>query len=111
MPIYEYQCNACGHTMEAFQGINEEPLKECPVCQKSTLAKLVSASSFQLKGTGWYATDFKTKNQPSAASTATETPKENSSEKPVETKTTDASKTDAPASASSSSSSSSKEAE
>jgi putative FmdB family regulatory protein len=66
MPIYEYQCRDCGHILEALQKISDEPLKECPICNKDTLGKLVSASSFQLKGTGWYATDFKTKPQQAA---------------------------------------------
>ncbi|MES2218580.1 MAG: zinc ribbon domain-containing protein [Pseudomonadota bacterium] len=70
MPIYEYQCNACGHTLEALQKMSEDPLKTCPACQKDTLGKLVSATSFQLKGTGWYATDFKTKPQPAATTTS-----------------------------------------
>lgn len=71
MPIYEYQCTSCGHQMEAFQKISEKPLKKCPECQKSTLQKLVSAAGFQLKGTGWYATDFKTKKKPEEKSSET----------------------------------------
>lgn len=59
MPIYEYQCQACGHNLEAIQGFNDKPLKECPACGKAKLNKLMSAPSFHLKGTGWYATDFK----------------------------------------------------
>lgn len=70
MPIYEYQCHDCGHILEALQKISDEPLKQCPECGKETLGKLMSASSFQLKGTGWYATDFKTKPQ---TATGTET--------------------------------------
>jgi putative FmdB family regulatory protein len=73
MPIYEYQCSACGHTLEALQKMSEDPLKTCPTCQKDTLSKLVSATSFQLKGTGWYATDFKTKPQAAVTSTANTT--------------------------------------
>jgi putative FmdB family regulatory protein len=65
MPIYEYQCAACGHVVEQLQKVSEAPLVVCPDCNKAELQKLVSASSFQLKGTGWYATDFKTK--PAAA--------------------------------------------
>jgi putative FmdB family regulatory protein len=61
MPIYEYQCTACGHMLEAFQDISDAPLTDCPTCHKTTLDKLVSAPSFQLKGTGWYATDFRNK--------------------------------------------------
>lgn len=64
MPIYEYQCRACGHQFETIQKISEEPLKECPACHKDSLEKLISATSFQLKGTGWYATDFRDKGKP-----------------------------------------------
>jgi putative FmdB family regulatory protein len=66
MPIYEYQCGACGHVLEQLEKIGEAPLVVCPDCNKPELQKLVSASSFQLKGTGWYATDFKTKPQATA---------------------------------------------
>lgn len=61
MPIYEYQCSACGHTLDALQKISDAPLTDCPACNQSALQKQVSASSFQLKGTGWYATDFRNK--------------------------------------------------
>jgi putative FmdB family regulatory protein len=60
MPIYDYQCEACGHQMEALQKISDAPLTECPSCKAAGLQKLVSASSFRLKGSGWYETDFKT---------------------------------------------------
>lgn len=59
MPIYEYRCDACGHELEKIQKMADPALTECPQCGKSTLKKLVSASGFKLKGTGWYATDFK----------------------------------------------------
>ncbi len=59
MPIYEYQCKACGHELEAIQKISEEPLKFCPECGQPELSKLVSAAGFRLKGGGWYETDFK----------------------------------------------------
>lgn len=59
MPIYEYRCAACGHTLEALQKLADKPLKECPECSKSSLQRLVSAPSFRLKGGGWYETDFK----------------------------------------------------
>jgi putative FmdB family regulatory protein len=64
MPIYEYQCTACGHQLEAFQSMSEAPLTDCPACHQAKLQKLVSAAGFQLKGTGWYATDFKNKGKP-----------------------------------------------
>ncbi|GMQ91420.1 MAG: hypothetical protein BMS9Abin11_0728 [Gammaproteobacteria bacterium] len=59
MPIYEYRCQACGHTFETIQKLSDEPLRECPECGAVQLKKLVSAAGFQLKGSGWYETDFK----------------------------------------------------
>jgi putative FmdB family regulatory protein len=59
MPIYEYRCGACGQEHEALQKVSEPPLTKCPACGKSKLKKLLSAAGFQLKGSGWYATDFK----------------------------------------------------
>ena len=60
MPIYEYQCAACGHQFETLQKISDKPFSECPDCGKDALTKLISASAFRLKGSGWYETDFKT---------------------------------------------------
>jgi putative FmdB family regulatory protein len=72
MPIYEYRCESCGVELEKIQKFSDEPLTDCPSCGKSSLKKLVSASSFRLKGSGWYETDFKNKNKPaSGATTAT----------------------------------------
>jgi putative FmdB family regulatory protein len=59
MPIYEYRCNACGHQEEHLQKVSEAPLSVCPACVKPEYRKQLSAAGFQLKGTGWYATDFK----------------------------------------------------
>jgi putative FmdB family regulatory protein len=59
MPIYEYQCQACGHAHEALQKLNAEPLTVCPACSKPELMKKISAAGFRLKGSGWYETDFK----------------------------------------------------
>ena len=59
MPIYEYACQACGHALEVIQKMGAAPLTDCPACGKPQLKKLMSASGFQLKGSGWYATDFK----------------------------------------------------
>lgn len=67
MPIYEYQCKACGERLEKFQKSGAEPLQECPNCGKLQLDKLISAAGFKLSGTGWYETDFK--NKPKAEST------------------------------------------
>ena len=62
MPIYEYKCQVCGHQFEQLQKIAAEPLIICPECREPKLIKLISNTSFQLKGTGWYVTDFKSKN-------------------------------------------------
>lgn len=59
MPFYEYQCQACSHRFEKLQKISDDALKDCPSCSKPELKKLISAAAFQLKGNGWYATDFK----------------------------------------------------
>ncbi len=70
MPIYEYQCSACGHKLEVLQRISEDPLTDCPDCGDPALRKLVSASGFILKGSGWYVTDFKDKPKPDAGKAA-----------------------------------------
>lgn len=67
MPIYEYQCQACGHQLEVLQKVSDAPLKKCPECGKPKLQKLVSAPSFRLKGGGWYETDFKSGNKKNLA--------------------------------------------
>jgi putative FmdB family regulatory protein len=59
MPIYEYRCTDCGHRLEALQRLADAPLLVCPACGKESLTKLMSAVGFHLKGSGWYATDFK----------------------------------------------------
>ncbi|ATE59046.1 FmdB family zinc ribbon protein [Thauera sinica] len=59
MPIYEYRCDACGFQKEHMQKMSDAPLTTCPSCGKENYTKLLSAAGFQLKGTGWYATDFK----------------------------------------------------
>ncbi len=63
MPIYEYECTACGYHHEVIQKISEEPLANCPSCHQPALKKLVSAAGFRLSGTGWYETDFKQSNK------------------------------------------------
>ena len=59
MPIYEYRCAKCGFQKEYLQRLSDAPLTKCPECGKKTFNKMVTAAGFQLKGTGWYATDFK----------------------------------------------------
>lgn len=69
MPIYEYRCADCGFQKEFMQRISDAPLRDCPDCGKPSLAKMVTAAGFQLKGSGWYATDFRDKagTKPAAA--------------------------------------------
>src|SRR4051812_31065578 len=61
MPIYEYRCAACGHQQEFLQKVSDAPLTVCTQCGKESFSKMVTAAGFQLKGSGWYATDFKSK--------------------------------------------------
>ncbi|MFY8179781.1 MAG: FmdB family zinc ribbon protein [Limnohabitans sp.] len=59
MPIYAYKCGSCGHAKDVLQKISDAPLNDCPACGKPTFSKQLTAAGFQLKGSGWYATDFK----------------------------------------------------
>lgn len=72
MPIYEYRCRDCGAELEKLQKLNDPVLRECPECGHESLVKLVSASSFRLKGGGWYETDFKTGNKKNGVGEATD---------------------------------------
>lgn len=69
MPIYEYQCTACGHHFDSIQSFKDKALVDCPACEEPTLKKLISASAFHLKGSGWYATDFKGSKNPAKPNT------------------------------------------
>ena len=84
MPFYEYQCDNCGHALEAMQKVSDPPLKKCPDCGKPQLQKLMSAPVFRLKGGGWYETDFKSDqdNKRNLADRPEDSPKE---EKPKDT--------------------------
>jgi len=64
MPIYAYKCSSCGHADDVLQKISATPLTDCPACGKSTYSKQVTAPQFQLKGSGWYVTDFRGGNGP-----------------------------------------------
>ena len=89
MPIYEYRCSECGQDHEVLQKVSEPPLTECPACGKPALKKQLSAAGFQLKGSGWYATDFKgsAKKPEKTAETKTEAKTEVKTETKSETKT------------------------
>jgi putative FmdB family regulatory protein len=68
MPIYAYKCATCGHAKDVLQKISDAPLTVCPACGAATFNKQVTAAGFQLKGSGWYATDFKGGAAPAPAS-------------------------------------------
>ena len=66
MPIYEYRCSSCGHQQEFMQKVSDPQLTVCTKCNKPSFTKMVTAAGFQLKGSGWYATDFKSKGAAAA---------------------------------------------
>ncbi len=77
MPIYDYQCSSCGHKAEVMRKVSAAAVEVCPECGKEAFAKQVSAPSFQLTGSGWYATDFKggsSAKKPEAAAENNATP-------------------------------------
>jgi putative FmdB family regulatory protein len=87
MPIYEYRCGKCGFQKEFLRRMSDAPLTGCPKCGKRSFKKLVTAAGFQLKGTGWYATDFKGSGaKPVAKQDKTESKSESKSETKIETK-------------------------
>lgn len=95
MPIYEYECTGCHHHFDLMQKINAEPVTQCPKCFNNSVIKLVSAAGFQLKGTGWYATDFK--NQGTKSKETTENKTENKETTSKTTTTDTVAKNNAPA--------------
>ena len=86
MPIYEYRCDACGHQDDHLQKISEPQLSVCPACNKPAYKKMLSAAGFQLKGSGWYATDFKNAAKKPAGKKA-DSKSESSPDSKTETKT------------------------
>ena len=86
MPIYEYQCAECNKVFEVFQKINDNPIAECKYC-KGKVEQIISHTSFQLKGGGWYVTDYAKKSASSKTEAPkSESPKSDSAEKPSESK-------------------------
>lgn len=97
MPIYEYLCNSCGAEKEHLQKISDVPIAVCPVCGSSNYVKRISAAGFQLKGSGWYVTDFKDKKAKQTESKAAA--KENTQSAATAASDTAATKESSPASA------------
>ena len=90
MPIYEYRCDDCTYRGEFLQKVSDPPIKVCPECGSGQFSKLVSAAGFQLKGSGWYVTDFKNGSKQATKSDAKSEAKPE--EKPTESKSADEAK-------------------
>ena len=73
MPIYAYKCESCGHAKDVLQKISDAPLTDCPACGQATFSKQLTAAGFQLKGSGWYATDFRGSTSGAGGTSATAT--------------------------------------
>lgn len=111
MPIYEYRCSSCGSENEHLQKLSDAPIAVCPACGSDSYIKLISAAGFQLKGSGWYATDFKSPVKPKldkatgadseaiSAPTATSTPTSTPTPTPAPDTATAVTKEASPASA------------
>jgi len=97
MPIYEYRCASCGHEKEVLRKLSDPPLTECPACGKSTLGKLMSAAGFHLKGSGWYATDFKGSSKPKEGSQEAQDKSESKHKQEAQSKERQAAKEDSKA--------------
>lgn len=102
MPIYAYKCESCGHSKDVLQKMSDAPLTDCPQCGAATFKKQLTAAGFQLKGSGWYVTDFRggapagQGGEPGAAAVDSKP----GDSKPVESKPTGAKTSDAAAPAS-----------
>ncbi|WP_332742927.1 FmdB family zinc ribbon protein [Hydrogenophaga sp.] len=70
MPIYAYKCESCGHAKDVLQKMSDDPLTVCPACGQSSFKKQLTAAGFQLKGSGWYVTDFREGSKPAATPAA-----------------------------------------
>ena len=97
MPIYEYRCASCGFQKEYIQRMNDALLTDCPECKKATFSKMVTAAGFQLKGGGWYVTDFKNGGSNAPSAKKTEEKQSDTSSKPDAAKTESAPAATAPA--------------
>jgi putative FmdB family regulatory protein len=97
MPIYAYRCSACGHAKDVLQKLSDAPLTTCPSCGAEAFGKQVTAAGFQLKGSGWYVTDFRNGSSGSAAATPAAAPAEAPKSEPAKA---EASSSSTPAAAS-----------
>lgn len=88
MPIYAYRCSNCGHAEDVLQKMSDAPLTTCPACHQATYAKQVTAAGFQLKGSGWYVTDFRNSGSGKTATSSNSSSSSSTSE-PVAAPTAD----------------------
>jgi putative FmdB family regulatory protein len=72
MPVYEYECAACGHQFEEWQKINDKPVKTCPKCSAEKVERLISQTAFHLKGGGWYSDLYSSKGKGSSGGSSSE---------------------------------------
>jgi putative FmdB family regulatory protein len=93
MPIYAYKCGSCGHAKDVLQKISDAPLTVCPACGASSFSKQVTAAGFQLKGSGWYATDFRGSNSAAAPAADKSAPASGGDAKPADSKPAESSGT------------------
>lgn len=94
MPIYEYECGACGELHEFIQKFSDGPKRKCPSCGKLRLKKLISAAAFHLKGDGWYVTDFRDKGKGKGKEKGKSDSAEGSGDSKPDSKSTDSKSTD-----------------
>jgi putative FmdB family regulatory protein len=94
MPIYAYKCGSCGHAKDVLQKVSDAPLTVCPSCGAESFSKQITAAGFQLKGSGWYVTDFRGGNKGGGSESAPDKAAEKTAEKPAETGKTDSGKSD-----------------
>lgn len=99
MPIYEYRCDSCGFQKEYIQRMSDPLLTDCPECKKATFSKMVTAAGFQLKGGGWYVTDFKNGGSNAPAAKKSEEKQSDTSAKSDAAKTESAPSASEPATA------------
>jgi putative FmdB family regulatory protein len=95
VPIYEYRCSECGHQQEHLQKVSDPILSTCPACGRETYTKQVTAAGFQLKGSGWYATDFKGGSKKTAAKDDAKTESKTDAKPDAKSETKTESKSDA----------------
>lgn len=84
MPIYAYRCETCGHAKDVLQKMSDDPLTVCPACGAATLRKQLTAAGFQLKGSGWYVTDFRDKPADKSADKSADKTGDKTGDKPAD---------------------------